>query len=113
MKEVILNNMEKRKQYIEETAEKETVRLFNNSLLHPEFKYGFILGMTHADKVPFIKNHKEYDTICKYFLDKACKYLQDDLRETSDRDGYPSVESRSCVSVKEFINSFIKAMTDE
>ena len=69
--------MEKRKQYIEETAEKETVRLFNNSLLHPEFKYGFILGMTHADKVPFIKNHKVYDTISKEFIDKACKWLQD------------------------------------
>ena len=72
--------MEKRKQYIEETAEKETVRLFNNSLLHPEFKYGFILGMTHADKVPFIKNHKEYDTICKYILDKACEYLESAIR---------------------------------
>ena len=73
--------MEKRKKYIEEAAEKETVRLFNNSLLHPEFKFGFILGMTHADKVPFIKNHKVYDTISKDVIDLACSVFSDILIE--------------------------------
>lgn len=97
--------MEKRKQYIEETAEKETVKLFNNSLLHPEFKYGFILGMTHADKVPFIKNHKVYDTISKEFIDKACKWLEE--------------KNKLCMYELEmilggnFINDFKKAMEDE
>lgn len=96
--------MEKRKQYIEETAEKETVRLFNNSLLHPEFKYGFILGMTHADKVPFIKKHKVYDTISKEFIDKACKWLEE--------------KNKSCMYELEmilggnFINDFKKAMDE-
>lgn len=96
--------MEKRKQYIEETAEKETVKLFNNSLLHPEFKYGFILGMTHADKVPFIKNHKEYDTICKYILDKACEYLKANIQIPENVGNW---------YIEGFIQQFRKAMEDE
>lgn len=96
--------MEKRKQYIEETAEKETVRLFNNSLLHPEFKYGFILGMTHADKVPFIKNHKEYDTISKDVIDKACKWLE----EKNELCMY----ELEMILGRNFINDFRKAMEE-
>jgi hypothetical protein len=35
--------------------------------------------MTHADKVPFIKNHKEYDTISKDVIDRACEWLNKTL----------------------------------
>jgi hypothetical protein len=93
--------MEKRKQYIEETAERETIRLFNNSLLHPEFKYGFILGMTHADKVPFIKNHKVYDTISKDVIDRACEWLSI---------YYPNIDR---VGIDKFVAEFKHAMEEE
>lgn len=110
--------MEKRKQYIEETAEKETVRLFNNSLLHPEFKYGFILGMTHADKVPFFKNHKVYDTISKEFIDKACKWLAEHISPEEiyeyETDETPTtyLTVNFHTTMFDFINDFRKAMEE-
>lgn len=110
--------MEKRKKYIEEAAERETVKLFNNSLLHPEFKYGFILGMTHADKVPFVKKHKLYDTISKEFIDKACKWLAENM---SSGEIYGSETSETSITylmaifhdnMFDFINDFRKAMEE-
>ena len=99
--------MEKRKKYIEETAEKETVRLFNNSLLHPEFKYGFILGMTHAD------------TISKDFIDKACKWLAEHISPEEiyeyETDETPTtyLTVNFHTTMFDFINDFRKAMEDE
>jgi hypothetical protein len=110
--------MEKRKKYIEEAAERETVKLFNNSLLHPEFKYGFILGMTHADKVPFVKKHKLYDTISKEFIDKACKWLEENI---SPEEIYGNETSETSITylmaifhdnMFDFINDFRKAMEE-
>lgn len=112
--------MEKRKKYIEEAAERETVRLFNNSLLHPEFKYGFILGMTHADKVPFVKNHKEYDTINKDVIDRACEwlnkilYIHTEKEEDKDWGKTNSVDwvTSDYDTVEELITAFKQAMEE-
>lgn len=46
----------------------------------------------------------------KTMLDRACEWLGNELKETDDKNGYPTVESRSFVSVKEFINEFRQAM---
>lgn len=111
--------MEKRIKYIEDTAEKVTVGLFNNSMLHPEFKYGFILGMVHADRVPFIKNHKEYDTISQDVIDRACKWLAEHISPEEIYEGETNETPTTYLTVNfhttmyDFINDFRKAMEDE
>lgn len=49
----------------------------------------------------------------KIDLSKAVDWLKDDLRVELDRDGYPSVASRSYNSVEEFIENFIKAVKED
>ena len=49
----------------------------------------------------------------KIDLGKAVEWLKEDLRVELDRDGYPSVTSRSCNSVEEFIENFIKAVKED
>ena len=56
---------------------------------------GCCLGAAYADRT---------------MLDRACEWLGNELKETDDKNGYPTVESRSFVSVKEFINEFRQAM---
>lgn len=46
----------------------------------------------------------------KTMLDRACEWLENELKETDDKNGYPTVEGRYFVSVKEFINEFRQAM---
>lgn len=55
----------------------------------------------------FENGMKEAD---RTMLDRACEWLGNELKETDDKNGYPTVESRSFVSVKEFINEFRQAM---
>ena len=43
-------------------------------------------------------------------VEKVVEWLKKDLIETKDRDGYPSVESRSCRTVDEFINELKQAI---
>ena len=43
-------------------------------------------------------------------IEKACEWLVSELYHSEDRYGHPNVESRSYVSVEDFINEFKKAM---
>ena len=43
-------------------------------------------------------------------IENMVEWLKKDLIETKDRDGHPSIESRSCRTVDEFINEFKQAM---
>ena len=48
----------------------------------------------------------------KIDLGKAVEWLKEDLRVELDRDGYPSVASRSYNNVEEFIENFIEAVKE-
>lgn len=48
----------------------------------------------------------------KTMIDKACQWLNNEFLQNKDRDGYPNVESRSCISVEELIQDFRKAMEE-
>ena len=48
----------------------------------------------------------------KTMIDKACQWLNNEFLQEKDRDGYPNVESRSCISVEELIQDFRKAMEE-
>ncbi len=43
-------------------------------------------------------------------IENLVEWLKKDLIETKDRDGHPSIESRSCRTVDEFINDIKQAM---
>ena len=86
-----------RKEEIEKTA-------MQVAGVHPDwsnldcFRMGFREGAKFADKT---------------MLDRACEWLGNELEETYNKNGYPTVESRYFVSVKEFINEFRQAMEGE
>lgn len=46
----------------------------------------------------------------KDIIDKACGWLEAELYQHKDREGYPNVESRSYTSVRDLIDDFKKAM---
>lgn len=84
----------KRKEEIVTQAVKE------QSQLHQPLEWGagFISGANWADKT---------------MLDRACEWLENELKETDNKNGYPTVEGLYFVSVKEFINEFRQAMGGE
>lgn len=45
-------------------------------------------------------------------IDKAYEWLEAELYQHKDRDGYPNVESRSYTSVRDLIDDFKKAMEE-
>ena len=49
----------------------------------------------------------------KTMIDKACEWLKDNLYNSLDRDGRPTIDSPSCTNVNEFIKEFRKAMEGE
>lgn len=49
----------------------------------------------------------------KTMINKACEWLVSELYHSEDRYGHPNVESRSYVSVEDFINDFKKAMEEQ
>lgn len=77
----------------------------------------FIEGAKWADEHPN-SNGKELLYVAqktaertrKEVISKACEWIVSELYNSEDRDGYPNVESRSYVSVEDFINEFKKAM---
>jgi hypothetical protein len=81
----------KRKEEIVTQAVKE------QSQLHQPLEWGagFISGANWADKT---------------MLDRACEWLENELKETDNKNGYPTVEGLYFVSVKEFIREFRQAM---
>ena len=80
-----------RKEEIVTQAVKEQSQLYQPL----EWRAGFISGANWADRT---------------MLDRACEWLENELKETDDKNGYPTVEGRYFVSVKEFINEFRQAM---
>lgn len=55
----------------------------------------FVMGAEYADMT---------------MIDKACEWLGNELKETDNKNGYPTVEGLYFVSVKEFIREFRQAM---
>lgn len=45
-------------------------------------------------------------------IERACEWLEAELYQHKDRDGYPNVESRSYTSVRELIDDFKKEMEE-
>ena len=43
-------------------------------------------------------------------LNKACSWIKDNLCDSYDRDGRPTIDSPSCTSVDEFIEEFCKEL---
>lgn len=48
----------------------------------------------------------------KTMIDKACEWLESELYQHKDRDGYPNVESRSYTSVEDLIKDFKRYMEE-
>ena len=72
-------------------------------------KYPYIKGLpqTSAHQAIFIEGAEWAD---RTMLDRACEWLENELKETDNKNGYPTVEGLYFVSVKEFINEFRQAM---
>lgn len=71
--------------------------------------------------IEFSRNSKARRLRCRNFekgaeygynlaIENVVEWLKKDLIETKDRDGHPSIESRSCRTVDEFINDIKQAM---
>ena len=75
-------------------------------------KYPYIKGLpqTSAHQAIFIEGAEWAD---RTMLDRACEWLENELKETDNKNGYPTVEGLYFVSVKEFINEFRQAMGGE
>jgi hypothetical protein len=85
-----------RKEEIQQKASEEAWYIADTSQTKEEAAIrGYCLGAAYADRT---------------MLDRACEWMGNELKETDDRNGYPTVESLSFVSVKEFINEFRQAM---
>lgn len=74
--------------------------------------------------IEFSRNSKARRIRCRNFekgaeygynlaIENVLEWLKKDLIETKDRDGHPSIESRSCRTVDEFINDIKQAMEGE
>ena len=75
-------------------------------------KYPYIKGLpqSSAHQAIFVEGAEWAD---KTMLDRACEWLENELKETDNKNGYPTVEGLYFVSVKEFINEFRQAMKGE
>lgn len=69
--------------------------------------YGFTPQATDLLECAFTKGANWAD---RTMLDRACEWLGNELKETDNKNGYPTVEGLYFVSVKEFINEFRQAM---
>ena len=63
-----------------------------------------------CDYVGEVAKEKAFFDGIEWTIKKFEEFSRGDLIETKDRDGYPAVESRSCRTVSEFINSFKKSI---
>ena len=79
----------------------------------PRGYYDIELNSSLFPEVTWENSPKKVELVVEDFVEKACKWLQEDLYNTCDSLGNKSFESSEYYTVEEFIEAFRKAMKDE
>ena len=79
----------------------------------PRGYYDIELNSSLFPEVTWENSPKKVKLVETDIIEKACKWLQEDLYNTCDSLGNKSFESSEYYTVEEFIKAFRKAMKDE